>query len=103
MNQAFWRKWHRWIGFVAAPFLLYAAVTGVCAAVNEFFGEEEAIREKARDLVSPVTLKSPPSLWAEPLAKAFAAAADKTNGAPVDKAMLEFKNDPPTVTIYTGG
>ncbi len=22
MNQGFWRKWHRWVGFVAAPFLL---------------------------------------------------------------------------------
>jgi uncharacterized iron-regulated membrane protein len=40
MNQGFWRKWHRWIGVVAAPFLLYAAVTGVILAANEFFGEE---------------------------------------------------------------
>jgi uncharacterized iron-regulated membrane protein len=23
-----WRKWHRWIGFPAALFLLFAAVTG---------------------------------------------------------------------------
>ena len=30
MNQGFWRKWHRWIGIVAAPFLLYAAITGIC-------------------------------------------------------------------------
>src|SRR5437763_11872448 len=102
MNQAFWRKWHRWIGIVAVPFLLYAAVTGVCLAVTEFFGEEEALREQTRDKVSPVTLQSPAAQWSEPLAKAFAAAADKAGGAPVDRATLEFKGDPPTVTLYTG-
>ena len=27
MNTAWWRRWHRWIGFPAALFLLFAAIT----------------------------------------------------------------------------
>jgi uncharacterized iron-regulated membrane protein len=102
MNQAFWRKWHRWIGFVAVPFLLYAAVTGLVLAVNEFFGEEEAQRERLREVASPVALPPPAAAWSEPLAKAFAAAAAQAGGALVDRATIEFKGDPPTITIYTG-
>ncbi len=102
MNQAFWRKWHRWVGFVAAPFLLYAAVTGVCLAVNEFFGEEEAQRERLREQVSPVTLPAPASVWSDALAQALAAAATEAPGAPVDKVTLEFKGERPAVIVYTG-
>jgi hypothetical protein len=53
MRARFWRKWHRWIGFPAAIFLVFAAVTGVLVAVTEFFGEEERLREATRNLVGP--------------------------------------------------
>jgi uncharacterized iron-regulated membrane protein len=33
-TPAFWRKWHRWIGFPAALFLLFASVTGVLVAIS---------------------------------------------------------------------
>ena len=102
MNQAFWRKWHRWIGFPAALFLLFASVTGFILACTEFFGADEALREHNRTLVSPVTLQSPAAQWAEPLAKAFATAAAQSGGAPVDNVTMVFKGDQPTVTIYTG-
>jgi uncharacterized iron-regulated membrane protein len=102
MSPAVWRKWHRWVGFPAALFLLYASVTGLLLAGREFFSEEEELREKTRALVSPATLPVPPALWSEPLARAFAAAADQAGGAPVDRVTLEFKGDPPTITVYTG-
>lgn len=102
MNQGFWRKWHRWVGFVAAPFLLYAAVTGVCLAINEFFGEEEAERERLRDVVSPVTLPVPEAAWATAMTKVMATAAAQAPGAPVDKIVIEFKGQMPTVAVYTG-
>ena len=102
MNQAFWRKWHRWIGFPAALFLLFASVTGILLAGTEFFGADEALREKNRTLVSPVTLQSPAAQWSEPLAKAFATAAAQAGGAPVDSVTMAFKGDQPTVTICTG-
>ena len=58
MNLVFWRKWHRWIGFPAALFLLFAATTGFLVVVSEFFGEAETLREATRELVSPVTAVS---------------------------------------------
>jgi uncharacterized iron-regulated membrane protein len=102
MNQGFWRKWHRWIGVVAVPFLLYAAVTGVILAANEFFGEEEAERERLREVVSPVTLPAPAAAWSEMLARALRTAAAQAPGSPVDKVTLEFKGDHPAVIVYTG-
>lgn len=90
------------MGFPASFFLLFASVTGIILAATEFFGADEALRERTRALVSPVTLQSPAAHWSEPLAKAFAAAAAKAGGAPVDSVTVAFKGDQPTVTIYTG-
>src|SRR6185436_20616438 len=74
MNTAWWRKWHRWIGFPAALFLLFAASTGFLVAFTEFFGEDEALRERTRDLVSPVNVASPADDWSRPLVRALATA-----------------------------
>lgn len=102
MSQPWWRKWHRWVGFVAAPFLLFAAATGIAAGINEMTSEDEEAREKAREKVSPVVLPADPAQWSDPVAKAMAAAATRASGAPVDKLAVDFKADPPTVTVYTG-
>lgn len=102
MTQAWWRKWHRWLGLVAAPFLVYAAVTGLCAAVNEFFGEEEARRESLREVVSPVKLPADEARWSVPMARALATVAGRAPGSPVDKVTIEFKGERPVVTVYTG-
>jgi uncharacterized iron-regulated membrane protein len=101
-SVAFWRRWHRWIGFPAAIFLLWAAGTGFLVAFTEFFGEAEALRERTRDLVSPVTVQSPASALAEPLSRAVAAVAERSPGSPIDRIQLQLKGDQPTVTIYTG-
>jgi uncharacterized iron-regulated membrane protein len=102
MNPAFWRRWHRWIGFPAALFLLFAAVTGFVVAATEFFGEAEALREATRDLTSPLSAASPASAWSDPIAKAMAAAQQRAPGAPIDKITAQFKGDQPTVTVFLG-
>lgn len=102
MNTAWWRKWHRWIGFPAATFVLFASISGVLVAFSEFFGEAEALREATRDLVSPVSTISPAEAWTAPIAKAMATARDRASGAPVDKIELQFKGDQPTVTVFLG-
>jgi uncharacterized iron-regulated membrane protein len=102
MNTAFWRRWHRWIGFPAALFLLFAATTGFTVAATEFFGEAEALREATRDLTSPVSTASPASEWSDPIATAMTAAQQRTPGAPIDKITAQFKGDQPTVTVYLG-
>jgi uncharacterized iron-regulated membrane protein len=98
-----WRKWHRWIGFPTAIFLLFAAVTGFLVAFTEFFGEDEALRERTRDMVSPVTVTSPAIAYSEPVARALAAASKAGSASsPVDKMELQFKGDQPTVTVFLG-
>ena len=102
MNVRFWRKWHRWIGFPAAVFLIFAAVTGVLVAFTEFFGADEALREATRDLVSPVTVASAQDAWSVPIARALASANQVKANSPIDKIEVQFKGDAPTVTVFTG-
>jgi len=102
MNTAFWRRWHRWIGFPAALFLLFAATTGFVVAATEFFGEAEALREATRDLTSPVSTASPADAWSEPIARAMAAAGQRAARAPIDRITVQFKGEQPTVTVFLG-
>jgi uncharacterized iron-regulated membrane protein len=102
MAQTGWRKWHRWIGFAAFPFLLFAATTGILAGIAEMTSEDEEAREAARERVSEVRLPAPPASVGDPVARALQNAAERNGGAPVDKVLVDFKSDPPTVTIYLG-
>ncbi|MCC6317086.1 MAG: PepSY domain-containing protein [Gemmatimonadaceae bacterium] len=101
-RTAWWRQWHRWIAFPASVFILFAAVTGILTAFTEFFGEEETIRERTRQLVSPVTLAAPAAAWSEPIGRALAAARETAGDAPIDKVTIEFKGDAPRVMVFTG-
>src|SRR4051812_36274740 len=102
MDVAFWRRWHRWIGWPASIFLAWAAFTGVAVAVTEFFGEDEALREATRDLVSPVTAASPSESWSAGVAKALASVRAAAGDVPIDKVELQLKGNQPTVTVFTG-
>jgi uncharacterized iron-regulated membrane protein len=97
-----WRRWHRWIGWVAALFLLFAATTGILVAATEFFGADEALREHLRTVESPVTTATPPAACTDALQRAFATAAQKAPGAPIDRVDWQCKGEPPTVTFYLG-
>jgi uncharacterized iron-regulated membrane protein len=101
-SVAFWRRWHRWIGFPAAVFLLWVAVTGFLVAFVEFFGADEALREQLRTVTSPVTVQASDSAWAPAVAHAFTAVAAIAPNAPVDKVEIQFKGSNPTVTVFTG-
>src|SRR5262245_45062928 len=102
MNQPWWRKWHRWIGFAAFPFLLFAAVTGIIAGASESFSEDEEAREAARDRVSNVTLPTANAAWSEPMQKALDGAAARANGAPIDRITIDYKSDPQVVIVFLG-
>ncbi|QJX00552.1 PepSY-associated TM helix domain-containing protein [Frigoriglobus tundricola] len=102
MSQVGLRKWHRWVGFASAPFLLFATLTGIFAGIAEMTSEDEEAREKARERTSGVKLPAPATAVSEPIAKAMTKAAPRAEGAPVDKVLVDFKADPPTVTICLG-
>jgi uncharacterized iron-regulated membrane protein len=96
-----WRQWHRWIGFPAALFLLFASTTGFLVAFTEFFGEAERLREANRGKVSRYTTATPPAEYAGGLARALASVPPVGSERPVDKIELQLKADRPTITIYT--
>ena len=102
MRPRLWRQLHRWVGFPASIFLIFAAITGVLVAITEFFGEDEALREATRNLVSPVSVASPPEAWSAPIGRAITGAASVAPNAPIDKIETQFKGPSPTITIFTG-
>src|SRR5580765_6547072 len=102
MTPRTWRQWHRWIGFPAAVFLLFAAVTGITLVCVELFSADEAERERLRTVVSPVVTVADAATVAEPFQRAFATAARQAPGAPVDKVEWQCKAEPPTVTLFLG-
>jgi uncharacterized iron-regulated membrane protein len=81
---------------------MLAAVTGILVTCTELFGEEEALREATRDLVSPVTARAPADAWSSAIARAFATVAARAGDVPVDKVTVEFKGSRPRVTVFTG-
>ncbi|MCC7194231.1 MAG: PepSY domain-containing protein [Gemmatimonadaceae bacterium] len=96
------RLWHRWVSWVAAIFILWAAATGVLVAFTEFFGAEETERERLRDVVSDVRLNASDTTTAAVLTRALRTAEASASGAPVDKVELKLKGDPPTVSVFLG-
>ena len=102
MDVAFWRRWHRWIGFPAFLFLMWAAGTGMIVAAREFWGEDEALREATRDLVSPVNTTSSTDQWQPAVERALTAVNQQAPSAPIDKIEYQFKGEHPTVTVFTG-
>src|SRR5437588_10228716 len=98
MDVGFWRRWHRWIGFPAALFLLFAATTGIIVAFTEFFGAEEALREATRDLASPLKTDARNEEWAVAISRALATVTAKAGALPVDKIEMQPKGAHPTVT-----
>jgi hypothetical protein len=100
--QRFLRKWHRWIGFPAGIFLLFAAVTGILLAGTEFFGAEEALRERTRDLISPTTTLTPDTEFAAALARSRSSVSALTGNAPIDQIVWQFKGETPTIVFFLG-
>ena len=97
-----WRKWHRWIGFPTALFLVWAGVTGTLVAFTEFFGEDEALREQLRTMESPVHAMPGDTSMLAPLARAVATVASQAPNAPIDKVVLQLKGPAPTIAVFTG-
>lgn len=96
------RKWHRITGTIGVIFLLWAATTGVIVACTEFFGADEAERERLRDLTSTVKVDATDPAASTALGLALTGAIAKAPGAPIDRIELKLKGDTPTVAIFLG-
>jgi hypothetical protein len=97
-----WRKWHRWIGAVAAIFFMSTGVTGIWLECVRFFGEEEQLRETLREKVSRVSTQTPSAEFAASLSSALQSAAVRAGAQPLDKIVWQMKGDSPTISFYFG-
>ena len=102
MDMRFYRRWHRWVGTVAALFLLWASITGFLVAFTEFFGANESERERLRDVTSTVRLDAADPAIATAVSVALVSAIAKAPGAPVDKVEIKLKGDKPVVNVFLG-
>jgi len=56
------RQFHRWLGIGAAVLFLLVSATGVALQYQQIFGSEEAAKEAAASIVSPLSLAEPAGL-----------------------------------------
>lgn len=97
------RKWHRWVSLVAAIFLLSVAITGVILQFQQFFGEDEATRERLATITSSYTLDTSLGAFAPKLAAAQAAVRAKAGGDKLDNVELQLKGEHPTFVLHIAG
>ena len=97
------RKFHRWISLPAAVFLLSVAVTGVILQFQQFFGADEAQREKLATMTSAYSLDTPAADVAAMLDRSRATARAKFGDARLDAVEIQLKGDHPTVALHVAG
>src|SRR5437764_878196 len=97
------RKWHRWIALPAALLLLSVGITGVILQFQQFFGAEEAEREKLATVTSSYTLDTPSSDLAAKLERARVSVRAKVPDARLEAVEMQLKGDHPTVTLHVVG
>ncbi len=94
------RKWHRWVSLPAAIFLLSVSITGVVLQFQQFFGEDEALREKLAAVSSSYALDTSAADISAKIERARAAVLAKHAGADLDALEMQLKGDHPTVTFH---
>lgn len=97
------RKWHRWVSLPAALFLLSVAVTGVILQFQQFFGADEAQREKLAAQTSAYSLDTPGADIAARIDRARAAVQAKLGNGKLDAVEIQLKGEHPTVTFHVVG
>ena len=97
------RKWHRWIALPFAILLLSVAVTGVILQVQQFFGAEEAQREKLADMTSTYSLDTTGAEIAARFDRARSAVQAKIGSGKLDAVEVQLKGEHPTVTFHVVG
>ena len=97
------RKWHRWISIVAALFLLSVGITGVILQIQQFFGEDEAMKEKLATMTSAYKVDSRLDDFLPKLAKAQAVVKARTGDDKLNGMELQLKGEHATFVFHTAG
>ena len=97
------RQLHRWVGAGVAVFLILVSATGVILEWQQFFGEDEAERERIAEMTSAVSLDSPLEKISAQFAAARATVRAEAGAASIDRVVWQLKGDKPVFEFFTGG
>ncbi len=97
------RQFHRWLGIGAAVLFLLVSVTGVALQYQQIFGFEEAAKEAAALVVSPLSLAKPTSLDATALGRARSTLLAHYGNRPVAEIDWLIKAPTPAFVFHLDG
>ncbi len=101
MNRV--RRWHRWLGLVAAVLFTIVAATGVWMQAEQIFGEDEAAHEALAKMVSPQRIDQPLALDMAALERARASVAARYNGQRIGAVEWTIKSPTPAFVFHLDG
>ena len=97
------RQFHRWLGISAAVLFLLVSVTGVALQYQQIFGSEEAAKEAAASIVSPLSLAKPTGLDLAPLDRARMMLLARFGDRPVAQVDWQIKAPTPAFVFHLDG
>jgi hypothetical protein len=97
------RQFHRWLGMGAAVLFLLVSVTGVALQYQQIFGSEEAAKEAAASIVSPLSLAKPIGLDPAALDRARRTLLVRYGNRPVAGVDWQIKASTPALVFHLDG
>lgn len=97
------RQFHRWLGIGAAVLFLLVSATGVALQYQQIFGSEEAVKEAAASIVSPLSLASPTGLDPAALDRARTVLLSRYGNRPVAGVDWRIKAPVPAFVFHLDG
>lgn len=97
------RQFHRWVGIGAAVLFLLVSVTGVILQFQQIFGSEEAAKEAAATIVSPLSLAKPTGLDPSALDRARAVLLARYGNRPIAGVEWQIKAPTPAFVFHLDG
>ncbi|WP_308435302.1 PepSY-associated TM helix domain-containing protein [Sphingomonas glacialis] len=97
------RQFHRWLGIGAAVLFLLVSITGVALQYQQIFGSEEAAKEAAASIVSPLSLAKPTGLDPAALDHARAVLLARYGNRPIAGVDWQIKAPTPAFVFHLDG
>ena len=97
------RQFHRWLGIGAAVLFILVSVTGVALQYQQIFGSEEAAKEAAALIVSPLSLAKPTGLDPAALDRARMMLLARYGDRPVAEVDWQIKAPTPEIVFHLDG
>ena len=97
------RQFHRWLGIGAAVLFLLVSGTGVALQYQQIFGSEEAAKEAAASIVSPLSLARPTALDPAALDRARLMLLARYGDRPVAEVDWQIKAPTPAFVFHLDG